>query len=160
MYWACARIEVRREALAVHCLGLNGYETYLPRVRAQRRAPGGRKIEVRPPLFPGYLFFAVATGWHTARWTAGVLGLIMDGERPARVSDAIINEIRSREVRGLVELPARLKRGDPVRILHGPFREQLALYQEQAPHERVAVLLALFGSERRLTLRAGDVEAI
>jgi hypothetical protein len=29
-----------------------------------------------------------------------------------------------------------------------------------APHERVAVLLALFGGQRRLTLRAGDVEAV
>jgi hypothetical protein len=47
-----------------------------------------------------------------------------------------------------------------VKIMHGPFREQLALYQEQTAHERVAVLLALFGGQRRLTLRAGDVEAV
>jgi transcription antitermination factor NusG len=79
---------------------------------------------------------------------------------PAAVPDGVIAALRAREPNGAVELPSRLKRGDAVRILRGPFREQLALYQEQTAHERVAVLLALFGSERRLTLRTGDVEAV
>ena len=35
-YWACARVELRREAVAQHFLNLNGYETYIPRVREQR----------------------------------------------------------------------------------------------------------------------------
>ena|SRR5262245_2375953 len=98
-YWACARLQVNREALALHCLGLAGYETYFPRLR-DRRIRHGRKIEVRPALFPGYCFIAVELQWHAARWTAGVINLIMDGVGPARVPDAVIAEIRSREVGG------------------------------------------------------------
>src|SRR5215831_3020579 len=157
MYWACARLESRREALATHCLALAGFTVYLPRLR-ERRLVRGRRIEVSPPLFPGYAFVAIALQWHGARWCAGVRDLIMDGAAPARVPDGIIAEIRARETGGLIELPPRLKRGDPVRILRGPFREQLALYQGQNGHERVAVLLSLLGGQHRVTLPRADVE--
>jgi len=93
-YWAVARLEPHRERLALHFLGLAGYETYLPRLREWRRSHG-RRIETRSPLFPGYAFFVVEAQWHAARWSIGVLGLIMDGLRPAKVSDAVIAEIRA-----------------------------------------------------------------
>ena len=57
-YWAVARLEPHREQLALRCLGLAGYETYFPRLR-ERRISHGRKIEIRPPLFPGYCFLTV-----------------------------------------------------------------------------------------------------
>src|SRR5262245_32974451 len=111
-YWACARLQPNREALALHCLGLNGYTVYYPRLR-ERRTRHGRKVELRPPLFPGYAFIAIALQWHTARWSAGVIDLIMNGVGPAHVSDAVIAEIRDREVGGLIELapPPALRRG-------------------------------------------------
>jgi transcriptional antiterminator RfaH len=159
-YWACARLEPHRERLALHCLGLAGFETYLPRLREWRRSHG-RKIEVRPALFPGYCFFVVEAQWHSARWSIGVLGLIMDGLRPARVPDGVISEIRARERNGLVELPRRdgLKAGDPVRVVTGALQGQLGLYQEQRPRERVLVLLSLLGAAVRVELARQDIEA-
>src|SRR5262249_3852126 len=100
-YWTVARLEPHRERLALHCLDLNGYAVYFPRLR-EHRISHGRKIEVRPPLFPGYCFFVVELQWHTARWSVGIIGLIMDGIRPARVADGVIEEIRSRERGGLL----------------------------------------------------------
>jgi transcription antitermination factor NusG len=106
MYWCCAQVEPRRERLASHCLGLAGYEIYQPLLREQRRSRhGSRKIIVTPPLFPGYLFVWVVRGWWDARWSPGVVRLIMDGLLPARVPDVVISEIRSRERGGFVELP-------------------------------------------------------
>jgi transcription antitermination factor NusG len=87
-----------------------------------------------------------------------VVRLVKDGEQPARVPDEIIAEIKARERNGLVLLPSQLRRGDPVRILRGPLREQLALYDGQAPHERVAVLLSLLGAQQRVRLPGRDVE--
>ena len=59
-YWACAQLEVHRERLALHTLNLAGYATYLPRVRIQRNAVGGRKAtEGSAPLFPGYAFVSI-----------------------------------------------------------------------------------------------------
>jgi transcriptional antiterminator RfaH len=158
-FWVCAQLQPARERLALHCLTLAGYVTYLPRLR-QRRISRGRRIETTPALFPGYAFVLIELQWHAARWAPGVTRIVLDGAVPAKVPDRIIAEIRSRERGGLVQLPPRLKRGDRVRILRGPFSEQLALYQEQTAHERVAVLLSLLGGRQRVTLPRGDVEAL
>src|SRR5215467_12274097 len=121
-YWAVARLAPHQERPALFHLGRAGFQTYLPRLREWRRSHG-RRIETRLPLFPGYCFFVVEAQWHAARWSIGVIGLIMDGIRPARVPDTVIAEIRGREVGGLIELapPAPLRRGARVRILRGPF---------------------------------------
>jgi transcription antitermination factor NusG len=96
MYWCCAQVEQARDRLASHCLTLAGYKIYQPLLREQRRSHG-RKIIATPALFPGYLFVWVVRGWWDARWSAGVRRLVMDGEVPARVPDAVIAEIKSRE---------------------------------------------------------------
>ena len=159
-YWCAARIEANRERLATHCLQLNGYQVYLPRIR-ERRIRRGRKIEVLQPLFLGYAFVRIALQWHTARWCPGTLGLIMDGLVPAKVPDSIISEIRSRERNGAIELPwCGPRRGDQVRILRGPFQGACAIFADMKPHERVEVLLMLLGGERPITLAQKDVAVI
>jgi hypothetical protein len=35
--WRCAQLDGRREAFALHCLTLAGYETYQPRIQSSRR---------------------------------------------------------------------------------------------------------------------------
>src|SRR5262244_3913698 len=104
MFWACARLEPRREALAARCLALAGFTVYTPRLREQR-VLRGRRVEVNPPLFPRVTLFCCSLQWHAARWCPGVIRLVMDGMQPARVPDAVIAEIRSRERGGLKELP-------------------------------------------------------
>ena len=82
--------------------------------------------------------------------------------RPARVGDAVIDNIRSRERGGLVELPKRevFKPGDRVRVVQGPFAGQLGLYAGMRAHERVLVLLALLGGQQRVELAQDAIEAI
>ena len=88
-----------------------------------------------------------------------MLRLVLDGDRPAKVPDKVIAELKGREHNGLVELPADpgFRRGDQVRITRGVFSGQLALFERQRPHERVAVLLQLLG---RVELPKGDVAAV
>src|SRR5262245_47331389 len=95
-YWACAQLVPQRERLALHCLGLAGYVTYLPRLRVQTRSYG-RTTVTTPALFPGYCFVLVELQWHTARWAPGVAKIVLDGAAPARVPDAVIAELRGRE---------------------------------------------------------------
>jgi transcriptional antiterminator RfaH len=157
-YWACARAEWQREQVAAAYLNRAGFTTYLPRLR-QSRTARGRKIEVQPPLFPGYLFVQIVNGWWQARWSPGVAAVLMDGEQPAHVPDSIIAEIRSRERDGLIELPRRkLVRGDRIRVVRGAFFEQVGLFDNINGHGRVHVLLSLLGAARRVTLPRDDVE--
>jgi transcriptional antiterminator RfaH len=158
MYWCAAQLQPQRDGLALHCLTLAGFEAYYPRLRVYRRS-FGRKILTAPALFPGYCFVAIELQWHAARWSPGVARLVMDGASPARVPDGVIAEIRARETGGLIELPPRLKRGDPVRIKRGAFAGHVGLYAGMKPRERVEVLLAILGGAQRVTLAADAVEA-
>ena len=162
MYWCCAQVEPRRERLASYCLGLAGYEIYQPLLREQRRSHHGRKIVATPPLFPGYLFVWVVRGWWDARWSPGVIRLIMDGLLPAHVPDAVITEIRSRERGGFVELlkPRGFRPGMRVRVIDGPLREQIGMLAALRPRERVLVLLQLLGGQQRVELAKDAIEAI
>jgi hypothetical protein len=88
--------------------------------------------------------------------------IVLDGEHPARVPDAVIAEIRARERNGLVELskPARLTPGMRLKVLDGPLRDQIGLLAALRPHERVLVLLQLLGGERPVELARGAVDAL
>ena len=116
-YWACAQSEPQREAAAVRFLQLAQYEVYLPRLRAVRLR-NRRKVVVNPPLFPSYLFVQITNGWWNARWCPGVARLLSAGDGPLPVPDALIAEIKRREVGRLVELPQRdgLRVGDRVKV--------------------------------------------
>jgi transcriptional antiterminator RfaH len=151
----------QQERIALFHLGRLGYQTYLPRLR-ERRISHGRKIEVLPALFPGYCFLAVEAQWYAARWCAGVIGLIMSGIQPAKVADEVIEDLRKREINGLIELakPPKLKAGDSVKVLHGPFAGHLGLYAGMRPRERVEILLQLLGAEQRVTLAQKDIEVV
>ena len=161
MYWACAQLEMNRTALALHFLKLNGFDIYCPRIREQSRSHG-RKIVRTPLLFPSYTFVLVVSGWWNARWSPGVIRLIMDGLVPAHVPDGVIAEIRSRARNGLVELPKPhgLKPGMRVRVISGPLSEQIGMLAALRPHERVLVLLQLLGGQQRVELARNAIEAI
>jgi hypothetical protein len=122
-YWAVARLEPRREQLALRCLGLAGYETYFPRLRA------------------AYL------AWPQDRGPAAALPRLRLHRDRAAMAHGAVDRRRPRSQ------PAR------VRVTHGPFSGQFGLYQGQRPRERVLVLLAPLGSQQRVELAAGDIEA-
>jgi transcription antitermination factor NusG len=83
----------------------------------------------------------------------------MDGASPARVPDHVIEQIRRREIRGAIELPKapKMRTGDQVRVVGGPFEGHVGLYADMRAHERVEVLLTLLGSHQRVTLPSKDV---
>ena len=102
-YWTAARYMLAQERLALHFLRLAGFEVYLPRLREQRILRG-RRVEVTPPLFPGYCFVAIELQWHAAHRAPGTNGLVMNGGGPAHVPDNVIAELKSRERNGFIEL--------------------------------------------------------
>jgi transcriptional antiterminator RfaH len=167
-FWTVARLQPQRERLALKCLALYGFETYLPRVHQTRTTSQvvglvgtvrRRRVEVEVPQLPGYIFILIQLQWHGVYMAAGVIRLLMDGQQPACVPDAVIAGIREREVGGIVRLPKppRLKPGDRVRVLRGPFEGHFGLYDGMAPHDRVMVLLSLLGTQVRTEMAEADV---
>jgi transcriptional antiterminator RfaH len=167
-FWSVARLQPQRERLALKCLALRGFEVYLPRVRETRATSQivgsvgvvrRRKAEIEVPLFPGYCFVLIQLQWHGVSMAAGVIRLLMDGQQPACVPDAIIDGIREREVGGVVRLPKPppFRPGDRVRVLRGPFEGHFGLYDGMAPHERIFVLLSMLGTQVRTEMAEADV---
>ena len=158
-YWADARFQLKHERRALHFLRLAGFETYLPRLREQR-VQYGRRVEVTPPLFPGYAFVVIELQWHAAHRAPGTLGLVMNGGGPAHVPDSVIAELRSRERNGLIELtkPRGPRVGSRVKVTVGPFAGQLGIYAGMKPHQRVEVLLTLLGGQQRVSLSREAIE--
>jgi transcriptional antiterminator RfaH len=143
--------------LALNFLRQFGYEPYYPVV-------AGKRLNAPVGLFPNYAFLLAVEHWWSACRCPGVRRLIFgNGERPAEIADSIVDEIRRREGRdGLVKLPRPrgLQPGDRVRVMRGPFEGRLAIYAGMNGHQRVAVLLAMLGSERRVLLPKNVVRAV
>jgi len=158
-YWTAARYMLAQERLALHFLRLAGFEVYLPRLREQRIVRG-RRVEVTPPLFPGYCFVAIELQWHAAHRAPGTSGLVMNGGGPAHVPGNVIAELKSRERNGFIELtkPRGPRVGSRVKITIGAFAGQLGIYTGMKPHQRVEVLLTLLGGQQRVSLSREAIE--
>jgi transcriptional antiterminator RfaH len=162
--WSAVRLQPHRERLALAELTRAGYETYCPRI-LHRRVAHGRRIETTPLLFPNYIFVVIVLQWHTARFAPGVASIIMDGVKPARVPDAVIDELKARERGGIIMLPkkpqlapdAGFQVNERLRIRTGPLRGLFGLYAGQAPHDRIQVLMQILGAVRPIEFAAGDV---
>jgi transcriptional antiterminator RfaH len=104
----------------------------------------------------------IISQWWNARWSPGVVRIVLAGNVPARVDDKIIAELHARERGGVVQLPEApgMKVGDRVRVLGGPFAGHLGLYAGMKPRERIEVLLQLLGGACRVTLARSDVAAL
>ena len=92
--------------------------------------------------FSAYWIVPSGRDRNQARWSPGVVRLVMDGITPAVVPDTVVTSLKAREVNGLIELPPppRFRRGDRVRVLHGPLAGHVGLFAGMKPRERVAVL--------------------
>ena len=116
-----AQLEGNRERLALHCLELGGYPTYLPGSASVAASTAARSSST-PPLFPGLPFVLVELQWHAARWCPGVLRVRARrrsaGTR-ARSCHRRAQRPRARRPDPLLPPPPDFHHGDRVRITPG-----------------------------------------
>src|SRR3954447_17035020 len=117
-FWCCAQLKPQRSGSALYFLRLAGFEVYYPQI-CELRIVRQRRLAKVSPLFPGYAFVLITLQWSAALYAPGVHRLVLDGGRPARVPDRVIDAIRCREHGGFVELPKKPqpRRGDAMRIV-------------------------------------------
>lgn len=105
--WLLLYTKPRAEAWAEINLRNQGYQTLLPLVRSRSSFS---------PLFPRYLFAGhdASRSPRSLRSTFGILYVVHCGDHPARVPEAIVDEIRSRmDAHGVVTLDD-VPRPDPL----------------------------------------------
>ena len=160
MAWHLVQTKFRNEQRALGNLKDQGFECWLPRLRAER-VVARRLTVVEEPLFPRYLFIQLADGvnWSPIRSTPGVVSLVRFGGVPARVPAEVVGALQAEEVIRMQCQPARLRfeAGQPVRILEGPFSGVLAVFDMNDGDARAHVLIELLSRPARLTV---DVSAL
>ena len=158
--WYVVHALPMNELRAEHHLTNQGFQTFVPkRLKTVRHA---RKIStIASPFFPRYLFVVLnieRDPWRKVNGTFGVSRLVMCQEEPQAVPRGIVEAlIASTDSRGILQFGANLKIGGPVRLLAGPFAEQLAVLDYLDDSGRVKVLLEILGRRVPLSTNANNV---
>jgi transcription elongation factor/antiterminator RfaH len=158
--WFAVHTRPFGEARAQGNLENQQFRTFMPkRLKTIRHA---RKMStVEAPFFPRYLFVILdlqRDQWLKVNSTFGVARLVMRGEEPHTVPGGIVEAlIASSDQAGVLDLAEKLKVGGMVRLLAGPFAEQLAILEQLDDSGRVTVLLDMLGRRVRATTDARQV---
>jgi len=152
-FWSVCQTETFRERVAAHFLTLNGFQTYVPKIKIENRITC---------LFPGYVFVEIVDRWYIIEQTVGVIKLLLAGDHPARVRDGIVDAIKLRENNGVVQLPQKrwLRKGDYVRITRGSLADNFARFDGMAGKQRSRVLLEMLGRTCPVIVPKSDLELV
>jgi transcription elongation factor/antiterminator RfaH len=137
-----------------------GFRTFQPkRHKTVRHARKLRTVEA--PYFPRYLFIILDLDrdqWRSVNGTFGVSRLVMRGDEPHPVPRGVVEAlVESADERGVLRLGHNLKLGGRVRLLAGPFAEQLAVLDHLDDAGRVQVLLHILGRQVTISTEAKHV---
>jgi transcriptional antiterminator RfaH len=162
--WYLAQTQAGKEKLARQHLERQAFEVFLP--LSWRTLRHGRSLRTtQTAYFPGYLFVSVDV--HVQRWrsidgTVGVIRLVKTGDRPAPAPQGLVAAMRDMTDRdGVLDLVGPdLAPGATVRVIRGPFADQLAMVDRQDPMGRVRVLLTMMNQSVPVQLDRADLAKI
>jgi len=163
--WRAVLCRPRQERRAEAHLENQGFEVFLPRMRARTRYRGKWTTRVEA-LFPRYLFIHLeefADDFSTIRSTRGVIGLVRFGNEFPTLENGIIHELRARQNdNGLIDLSEAmdLQTNDTVEITHGAMAGLRAVFRARNGEERVTVLLKLLNNEREIELPRDHIRKV
>ncbi len=144
--WVVVNTHSRRETCAIENLQRQKFGVYCPMVR-RRRSHARTVKDVLRPLFPSYVFVAIAPArqrWRPILSTYGVRGIVRCGDEPSTIDPRFIDNLRAREIDGaIVRPPSPYRVGQAVQIIGGPFDGIVATILSMDEKDRVVVLLDL-----------------
>ncbi|RWU12946.1 transcription/translation regulatory transformer protein RfaH [Pseudidiomarina gelatinasegens] len=166
MKWYVIRTKPRQEQRALVNLENQDIAAYLPQVTLQR-VRRGKRTAATEALFPGYIFAQLddfAGRFHKIRSTFGVQKMLMFGEQPATIPDALIEELKNIELdphtRNAAEHQSSPQVNDNVEISTGPFAGFVAKIIELDGDSRCIVLLDWLQQEVKATFSYNDLNKI
>jgi transcription elongation factor/antiterminator RfaH len=161
--WYVLHTKSRFENVVNDGLGKKSIEVFLPKitVRSKRR---DRKAMIRTPLFPGYLFvktdLAPESHLEIVK-TAGAVRLIGSKDGPVSVPAATIDSLKIM-VSGdhPVTTGHRLKKGDKVLVVSGPFVGVTGTFVRYGGKGRVVVNIEALGQYAGVEVSEDEIEII
>ena len=161
--WYVLHTKSRFENVVNEGLIKKSMEVFLPKiqVRSKRR---DRKMMIRVPLFPGYLF--VKTNLEPVEHleivkTAGVVRFVGNKEGPVSVPSDTIDSLKIM-VKGdnTVTTGTRFRAGDRVIVIYGPFTGVIGTFARYRGKGRVIVDIEALGQYAGAEVSEDDIEIL
>ena len=153
--WYLIHTKIRQERVALENLERQGFECFLPLIRAEKLRRGALQI-VQEALFPRYLFIRLGTGlesqsWALIRSTLGLSRLVTFSQIPAKIDDDLVAARRSQSEASEVVL-RHFEPGEQVVVTDGPFVGVESIYQMADGEGRVMLLLNILSKQVKMTV--------
>ncbi len=161
--WYLIHTKIRQERVALENLERQGFECFLPLIRAEKLRRGQLQV-VQEALFPRYLFIRLGTGlesqsWSPIRSTVGVSRLVTFGQTPAKIDDTLVSELRATSESTEVQL-RHFEPGEKVVVTDGPFVGVEAFYQMADGEGRVMVLLNILSKTVKMAVSPASIRKV
>lgn len=162
-HWYLVYSKPRQEARAQDHLERQGVSCFLPWM-LQEKLIRGRKVNVKVPLFPRYLFVemdpGIGGGCRSIEATRGVSHLVRVGQRLLEVPVSLVEQLKEVEAAHCDTANPLFKVNDRVLITEGPFQGLTAVYEAADGEERARLLLHLLGKAQSISLPLSSIRSL
>jgi len=158
-YWKVLFVKPRTEKKVTEYCQLYGITHYLP-LREKTRTAQRRKVTVRLPVFPGYVFARVTPDQRLPLLKTNLLVRILEPEFPRRMLRDLVMVRRALRANPALESAKPLTAGRLVRITDGPFRGIEGRVARLAGALKVVLNVDMIGQAVAVTAEIGQVEVL
>jgi len=151
--WFILQFKSNSQHIAAKNLTRQGFETFLPLHDTTSRRTS-RFINTSKPLFPGYMFIKfdrTESVWHKINSTYGVSRLITFNSILKPIPTIFVDHLMKRyDLSGKLLPIQKLKKGDHVTVLKGPFANFIATVEKYEADQRIWILMDLMGRKTKI----------
>ena len=159
--WFILQFKSNSHHLAAKNLNRQGFETFLPLHETTSRRLS-RFINTSKPLFPGYMFIRfdrAESEWHKINNTYGVSHLITFNSILKSIPTIFVDHLMKRyDLSGKLLPIQKLKKGDQVTVLTGPFANFIATVETYETDQRIWILIDLMGRKTKTQASVEDLQ--
>ncbi|WP_405420733.1 transcription/translation regulatory transformer protein RfaH [Marinobacter flavimaris] len=131
---------------------------FYPKITVEK-IKAGKRTKKLEPLFPGYLFVNLEQTdpmWAKLRSTRGVLRIVGFANKPAPISDDVIQHIKA-SLESVAE-QGGIKPGQAVQLNEGPFEGINAIFQSYDGEARAIVLISFMQKKQKLRVPVAAIK--
>ena len=161
--WFVIKFKPNSHFQAEKNLTRQGFETFLPLHEVTSRK-ASRFVKSTKPLFPGYMFVSfnkTENKWHKIKNTYGVSRLITFNLSLKSIPSTFVDNLMKRyDSSGKLIPTVKMKKGDKVEILEGPFANFIATVEKYESEQRLWILMDLMGRTTKIKTPLNAVQPL
>ena len=163
MNWYLLQTKPNVLVIAFVNLRRQGFDVFMPFI-IKTTKKNGRFLDIKSPLFPGYVFIGTSIDpipWKTINGTRGISKAVtLDGIYRS-VNACVIDGLQSRcNEDGIIQQLSDIALNDRVKIERGPFSEFVCTVDQIKDDKRAWVLIDLLQQQTKAEVSLDDVSII